>query len=190
MARPRQFDEDEALMQALLVFWQRGYEGCSIRDLLDATGLPRQSLYNTFGDKRSLFLRALDRYRQRVVQDLAPLKKEGATLGDLRTYMLGALGAQAELGGGACLLVVTAFGPAAADPDVQAAIEAGAVSVRNAFSALLTRLRDDGSLPYETDPETHAAYLYSVLNGMSALQRTGGSRAQIQGVLDATLRAL
>lgn len=190
MARPREFDEDEVLMKAMVAFWQRGYEGCSVRDLLDATGLPRQSLYNTFGDKRGLFLRVLARYRERVEEDLAPLKAPGADLGELRRYMLGALGVQAELGSGACLLVVTAFGPASADTEVQAAIDAGASSVRRAFARLLKRLRDDEVLPYELEPKAGADYLYAVLNGLSALQRTGAGARRVRTALDAALRSI
>jgi len=190
MARPREFDEDEVLIRAMVAFWQRGYEGCSIRDLLEATGLPRQSLYNTFGDKRALFLRVLARYRERVEEDLAPLKGPASGLGDLRRYMLEALGVQAELGGGACLLVVTAFGPASADPEVQAAVDAGAASVRRAFATLLKRLRDDEVLPYALEPKAGADYLYAVLNGLSALQRTGGGPRRVRSALDAALRSL
>lgn len=177
-------------MRALVAFWQRGFEGCSISDLTEATGLPRQSLYNTFGGKRELFLRVLARYRQRVDEDLAPLRAPEATLGELRCYMLAALGVQSELGGGACLLVVTAFGPASTDPEVQAAIDAGAASVRRAFSRLLQRLRDDEVLPYDADPKAGGDFLYAMLNGLSALQRTGAGSRRVRTALDAALRSL
>ena len=67
--RPREFDEDEALDQALNVFWSQGFDATSLDDILDATGMARQSLYRVFGCKRSLFLRALESYgRQRREQ--------------------------------------------------------------------------------------------------------------------------
>ena len=62
MARPKQFDRDEALERAMAVFWRRGYEGTSVRDLVEHMGINRGSLYDTFGDKRTLFLAAVDRY--------------------------------------------------------------------------------------------------------------------------------
>ncbi|HNX58500.1 MAG TPA: helix-turn-helix domain-containing protein, partial [Spirochaetota bacterium] len=64
MARPREFDKDEALYNAMLMFWKKGYDGTSIPDLLDATGISRSSLYETFTDKQTLFLEAMNRYRQ------------------------------------------------------------------------------------------------------------------------------
>src|SRR6201986_4496734 len=64
MARHKEFDRDEALQKAMEVFWSRGYEAASIQDLVEHMGINRQSLYDTFGDKHSLFLQALDRYRE------------------------------------------------------------------------------------------------------------------------------
>src|SRR5918912_2134210 len=64
MARPKEFDRDEALHKAMEVFWSRGYEAASIQDLVEHMGINRQSLYDTFGDKHTLYLQALDRYRE------------------------------------------------------------------------------------------------------------------------------
>lgn len=64
MARHKEFDQDEALHKAMEAFWSRGYEATSIQDLVRHMGINRQSLYDTFGDKHSLYLRALDRYRE------------------------------------------------------------------------------------------------------------------------------
>ena len=65
MPRPKSFDEDAVLDQAVELFWDRGYEGTSLADLEAHLGLGRQSLYNAFGDKHTLFLKALDRYRRK-----------------------------------------------------------------------------------------------------------------------------
>ena len=62
MARPRQFDETAALEAAIRCFWSRGYEATSVRDLADAMGITGPSLYNAFGDKRALYLKAIDHY--------------------------------------------------------------------------------------------------------------------------------
>ena len=68
MARPRSFDEDMVIKKALNIFWERGYESTSIRELEEATGLSRISIYNTFGDKEGLFLRALDLYHNNATR--------------------------------------------------------------------------------------------------------------------------
>src|SRR6267143_5467200 len=64
MARHKEFDRDETLQKAMEVFWSRGYEAASIGDLVKHMGINRQSLYDTFGDKHTLYLLALDRYRE------------------------------------------------------------------------------------------------------------------------------
>src|ERR687894_167190 len=64
MARHKEFDRDEALQRAMEVFWSRGYEAASVGELVSHMGINRQSLYDTFGDKHSLYLAALDRYRE------------------------------------------------------------------------------------------------------------------------------
>ena len=64
MTRQKEFDRDEVLHRAMEVFWTRGYEGASIQDLVKHMGINRQSIYDTFGDKHTLFLQALDRYRE------------------------------------------------------------------------------------------------------------------------------
>ena len=67
MGRPREFDVDDALDRAMRVFWAKGYQGASLDDLLAAMGIGRGSLYKAFGDKRSLYLAALQRYDAEIV---------------------------------------------------------------------------------------------------------------------------
>lgn len=71
MARPREFDIDAALEAAMQTFWARGYGATSVDELCDSTGLGRSSFYAAFGDKREVYLRALDRYEQRAATRLA-----------------------------------------------------------------------------------------------------------------------
>src|SRR5689334_1109973 len=90
MARPREFDENDVLDAAAQCFWARGYEGTSLRGLIESTGLTGASLYNAFGNKRSLYQRALDRYvegsiadRIRRCQDLPPREAIGAFFAEI-----------------------------------------------------------------------------------------------------------
>jgi AcrR family transcriptional regulator len=70
MARPKEFDPDKALGEALLLFWERGYEATSIDDIVTRLNLNRSSLYHTFGDKHALFLQTLRAYHQRVLRNV------------------------------------------------------------------------------------------------------------------------
>ena len=69
MARPREFDEGVVLESAIRQFWLHGYEATSVRDLADEMGITGASLYNAFGDKRSLYRRSLDRYLDETLRD-------------------------------------------------------------------------------------------------------------------------
>lgn len=80
MARPRNFDESAVVMSAMATFWQLGYDATSIGDLEKTTGLSRISIYNTFGDKEGLFLRALDKYHATA----APIFKDHLAQGGLK----------------------------------------------------------------------------------------------------------
>src|SRR3984957_16143170 len=118
--RPRGFDTEAAVERAMGVFWSRGYHGTSLPDLLRATKLSRGSLYAAFGDKHSLFLRALDRYiadaLTRMDIQLAPGSEP---IDGLRTYLAGYVdrtsGANGRRG---CLLVATAMELAGHDAEV------------------------------------------------------------------------
>jgi len=183
VARPREFNEAEALDLALAAFWRRGYAACSIGDLVEATGLKRQSLYNTFGDKKALFLRALQLYRRRVEESLASLDEEGANMQSIRAYMKGVLRAQQQGNFGACLLVKTAFSQDIGDPKIRHAVEAGAACVRVAFGKVIGESVRRGELESGVDPVGYAAYLYAMLNGLSALATTGGGAESVTAAL-------
>jgi TetR/AcrR family transcriptional repressor of nem operon len=183
MSRPREFQEAEVLDRALAAFWRVGYEACSISSLVKYTGLQRQSLYNSFGDKDALFLAVLKRYEQHSAGELAKLDRPRSTLADLRKYMEDVLAIQGTRGCGACLLVRTAFGPQIKNPRVKRVVSEGAQAVRACFIRVLERAKFAGELPAHADPENCAAYLYAVLNGLAALSKTGGSAEQITRVL-------
>lgn len=184
MARPRQFEEQQALDRALEVFWRRGYDACSIDDLIAATGIKRQGLYNTFGDKDAMFLAALAQYRAHLDESLRPLEKEDAGIADIKTYMLGVLEAQRAGNFGACLLVKTAFAPdLTRDARVSKAVREGAEHVRSTFKNVIAGAVARGEVSRGTKPETYAAYLYALLNGLSALGATGASAAAVKQAL-------
>src|SRR6202012_2891828 len=135
--RPRSFDADAAVERAMGVFWSRGYHATALPDLLRATKLSRGSLYAAFGDKHSLFLRALDRYIADTVarMDIEPAPGREPVDG-LRAYLAGYV----ELPSGAngrrgCLLVATAMELAGQDAEVGR-------RVAGFFKAMETRVAD------------------------------------------------
>ncbi|MEP1768551.1 MAG: TetR/AcrR family transcriptional regulator [Sulfitobacter sp.] len=181
MARPIEFDHDHVLDQALSAFWNLGYAGCSFQDLTTKTGMSRQSIYNAFGDKDGFFQATVAHYKEKVAAQLRPLNAPTAEVEDIRAFITESLKAQESIGTGACFLVITAFGPKAREPQIQSAIEEGAALVRTGFENALIVSQADIK---DQTPQDFAAYLYCLMNGLSALLQTGGHPAQAQTALD------
>ncbi|MGC9495023.1 TetR/AcrR family transcriptional regulator [Streptomyces sp. WG7] len=189
IGRPRGFDADEALEQAMRVFWKQGYEGASLTDLTSAMGITRTSMYAAFGNKEDLFRKALERYAEGPAAYVAralrePTAREVATAfltGAVRTSTRpgcppGCLGVQASLAAGDTGLPVR---------DMLAAWRNEGVShLRDRFRQAL----DDGDLPLGTDPEDLARYLMTVANGIAVQAAGGAGREDLQRVADMTLR--
>jgi TetR/AcrR family transcriptional regulator, transcriptional repressor for nem operon len=186
--RPREFDHEDVLVRALGLFWLRGYDGTSITDLVNSTGVQRQSLYNVFVDKAGIFRAALALYIARVTESLAPLDDPAAGLPAIRRYMEGVLDVQRDFG--ACILVKTAFGPAIVDPDVRTAVETGADLVRTKLRAVIARAQQRGQVADGVSPPAAAAYLYVVLNGLAALVATGGDKKHVTTTIDHAIASL
>ncbi|MEM1138771.1 MAG: helix-turn-helix domain-containing protein [Pseudomonadota bacterium] len=141
MARPRQFNPDEALDSVVEVFWRRGYAATGYDELVRASGVSRKSLYATFGDKDALFIAALRRYRATVAQSiLDDLAKTGGTPGSTGAVLAEIGKAVALLGQGrGCLMANTAAAEATASATAQKEVHDHLEAQRAAFTAALRR---------------------------------------------------
>jgi AcrR family transcriptional regulator len=183
MARPRQFDEDEALDQAMKLFWRHGYEGTSLSDLTEAMGINRPSLYATFGNKEALFHRALERYIEgpgaSVTAALALPTAREAVEALLRMYADAPSVPGRPLG---CLVVSGALGCSAeAEPIRKELSQVRAASIAS-LRKRLERAQREGELPESTRPGDLARYLWTVLHGMAIDAIDGATQAQLREV--------
>ncbi len=177
LGRPRKFDEDTALEAAMRVFWQKGYEGASLRALTDAMGLDRKSMYLTFGDKGSLFKKVLHRYSS---TQLAFVPKAFAKP-TLREFVDDLLNTAIRFWvdkrhPGTCMTIQNLAVSDEAEPIRQAMTEWR----RWRLSTLVERIeraRQEGDLPPQVKPETFARYLSVILAGL-AVQASGGATLQ------------
>lgn len=189
--RPRAFDRDAALDKALALFWAKGFEGVSIADLTDATGVNPPSLYAAFGNKEALFREALDRYEAGpgayVDAALAELEVRRVVEALFKGCIEAMTGANNPRG---CLVVQGALacgdGAAPLREELQARRRKAMEGVRRRFA----KAKAEGELPEDADPGDLARYLMAVINGLSVLATDGASRPQMRRVADQALRAM
>jgi len=190
VARTKEFEPLAALDAATELFWRKGYEAASMRELLDAMGIGRGSFYDTFGDKHSLFLSALDRF-QEVRTSWAENVLRGEGLDGIeevfRRSLDGLFQFQPRRG---CLLANSAVELAPHDPDVAARISDYIRRTEDAFEGALVRARDRGEMPSDSDPRALARFLVNTLHGLRVLARAGADRETLEDTVGVALGAL
>ena len=192
MARPRAFDEAEVLDRAVDLFWERGYEATSIADLEEHLGLGRQSLYNTFGDKEHLFLKALERYAERgheMRKEL--LMRPGAGLAEIRAFFDANVNLLTEGGHRrGCLVANSIVEPAGDIPEVQGQCRLNqrrlGAGLRHALKGAVTA----GELPAGFDVEVGVSLLVSQIYGLVVMSRSGASAAELRRTAEEMIRSL
>jgi TetR/AcrR family transcriptional repressor of nem operon len=187
--RPRGFDVEAAVERAMDVFWSRGYHGTALPDLLRATKLSRGSLYAAFGDKHSLFLRALDRY---IADALARMEFEFDPRKDpidgLRTYLVGYVErTSGSSGRRGCLLVATAMELAGQDAEVGRRVAGFFRAMEGRVADTLSRAKATGQLADGVEPASAARILVCFVEGLRVTGKTAPARATSQATADALL---
>ena len=192
MARPREFDETAALEAAIQFFWSRGYEATSVRDLAKTMGMTGASLYNAFGDKRSLYRRALAQYVEQSFGDrvgrfekkLAPRDAIGAFFDEIIERSM-----RDEQRKG-CMLVNSALEMAPHDPEFQRVVADVLVQVEGFFRRCVAMGQSEGTISGFQSAEDLARLLLSTLLGLRVLARTRPERELLEGVLRPVLALL
>lgn len=187
MARPREFDREEALNGAIQAFAESGYAGTSTDTLLHAMRLGRQSLYNAFGDKGQLYHEALRTYittsiaeQIRILNDAVSARKGIEQL--LRAFVLRP--PQNCLG----ISATCEFGRS--DPAITALSDAAGGVLRAALEQQIIRAKTEGGVAAEVDEEAAAHFLMATLTGIKVAARGGAPRNTLQAIAAMALRSL
>jgi TetR/AcrR family transcriptional regulator, transcriptional repressor for nem operon len=192
MGRPKSFDQDAVLDQAVDLFWERGYASTSLADLEAHLGLGRQSLYNTFGDKQALFLKALDRYQRVVLEGvLAHLTAPGAGLEAIRAFFRTNVESLTAPGPRrACLVANTILERGSQDTDALARCNRVRAGLERALRRALVRAKNRGELARSLDVEATAKLLVIQFYGLIVLAKTGATAQDLHAAVEVLLAGL
>jgi AcrR family transcriptional regulator len=186
--RPRSFDRDQALEQAMEVFWKKGFESASITDLTEAMGINPPSLYAAFGDKEKLFLEAVERYTSRRGES-CPYCDEPTARGaveKLLLYMADELTSSGHPRG--CMMMMAAATSASASENLQSILAQKRAASRTSLKTRIEKGIRDGDVPEGTDAGALADFYSTIMTGMSALARDGTTRKRLLATVDSAMR--
>ena len=165
MPRTVEFNEEEAIQRAMEVFWDKGYNAASLRDLTEAMKINSSSLYNTIGDKQELFVRCVKHYTDIRKKDLQKrLQSPDSPLTILVNYIHDAVDVISS-GTNSCMAVKTAFEVATNDQRVKDILKADSDYAYEFLYTLIKKAMDQGEIATEEDPELLADYFISTWTG-------------------------
>jgi TetR/AcrR family transcriptional repressor of nem operon len=192
VGRPRKFDPDEVLEQAMCEFWESGFHALSTRALEESTGVLKGSLYAAYGDKRALFLTALERYAaagQAEVEAMlaaAPTPRAG-----LETYLRArasqCTGPRRTRG---CLLANAAVELAPHDEEVSAVLGRAYTRLTATLEQAVRAAQERGELPQNRDPRATASFLVLLVQGMSVVGKVARGAPMVRSALEMALGLL
>jgi TetR/AcrR family transcriptional repressor of nem operon len=176
MARPKEFDPAEVLEKAMHVFWHKGYEATSMEDLLSAMNINRGSLYDTFGDKHELFLKAMDRYCAGggIGNRISILNEPGPALPLIRRFIDAMLEfALSDPLRRGCLITNTVMELAPHEKGIARKVSGRLQMAEEAFFKLLSRAKQEGELAKDKDPRALARVLVMMMQGTIVMVKAG-----------------
>ena len=190
MARSKEFNEEEALDKAMEIFWKQGYEKTSIQDLVDQMGIHRRSLYDTFGDKHSLFVQTLERYESLVAAQIRKqITEEMTTVESIRKIFELAVYSDSTYPKG-CLMVNTAVELSLLDDEVSQRIKTAFKQTENLIADLLIRGQARGEVASSFDINELARYIHNALIGIRVLVKMTADPKEFDSTIDMTLSIL
>jgi AcrR family transcriptional regulator len=184
--RPRAYEPEIALGKALDLFRKQGFAATSLDDLSEATGMNRPSLYGAFGDKRELYIKSYQRYREdarasmvAIFREEMPVRERLARIyaSALNIYLSG------ETGPRGCFTVVTAASEAVSDPDIRAMVLEGLTELDKAFASCFRRAKENGELSASADPAVLAQLASATIHTIAIRSRARVSRRELEGIV-------
>ncbi|MEY8755376.1 TetR/AcrR family transcriptional regulator [Peribacillus frigoritolerans] len=190
MARSKEFDEKAVLRKAMELFWAQGYEKTSMQDLVDHMGIHRRSIYDTFGDKRSLFLASLNHYEELIVNEMERIISSTSsikqTIRDVFNFVLNSIEQYPK----GCLSVNAAIELSLLDKEIGRIVTKMFNRTEDMFNNLIKRGQTSGELSKEIDSDNTSRFLHNNLVGIRVLIKTNYNKKELEGIITLALSVL
>ncbi|MDR9853677.1 TetR/AcrR family transcriptional regulator [Paenibacillus sp. VCA1] len=190
MARSKEFDENAVLDKAMRLFWEQGYEKTSMTDLVECMGIHRRSLYDTFGDKHSLFLKAMDRFGQKINAALAAGVKRSKTAKEALQFIFNFMIDGQDDSPSGCFMVNSAVELAARDAEVDSKFTKMFTVAEQQLKEIILWGQRDGEFATDCDAEELAEYLHNVWVGLRVMARTSVAKEKLRRIANTSIKFL
>ena len=186
--RPREFCVDQALAEALHVFWAKGYDGASMTDLTEAMGITKPSLYAAFGNKEALFHKALDLYEQEKLEYGRAALEQPTARKVAEYYLRGAI----DVHGGTddpkgCMGLISSLACSPEAESIKADVVRRRASSQRALVERFERAKAEGDIPAHVDAEGLTSVLYALLQGITVQAGAGAAQAELERLVDTSM---
>ncbi|BFT70978.1 MULTISPECIES: TetR/AcrR family transcriptional regulator [Paenibacillus] len=190
MARNKEFEVNAVLRKAMHIFWEQGYEKTSMQDLVTHMGIHRRSIYDTFGDKHRLYMKAVEKYGEMLessvhqkVEAPTPMKQA------IRRMFEHAIVAADDRPKG-CLIVNTAVELAVCDEEAAAKVNQSFVKTEDKLYDLVLRGKETGEIGSHHDARRISEFLNNAFIGLCVLAKTTNDKEKLEGIIDTSLAIL
>ncbi|MEQ9618509.1 MAG: TetR/AcrR family transcriptional regulator [Deltaproteobacteria bacterium] len=191
MGRPYEFDREETLSRAMDVFWEKGYKATSIDDLVNRMGIKRGSIYNTFGDKHSLFIAAVEYYGEAVTSEMIKvLESPGSPLKNIHKFFDRVVNSPQDRKIRGCLISNTVVELAPHDDKVAEVVKGILARIQSAFLNCLDRAVEKGELPEDTDTVVLSHFLATSTHGLIVTGKSASNPEQLKKVVNVILSTI
>lgn len=190
MGRSKEFDENAALMKAMELFWKQGYEKTSLNDLVEYMGVHRKSLYDTFGDKHTLFLKTVDCYSRFIKAKLESETLRATTAKEAIYFIFDFIAEKSSDESMGCFFVNAATELAPCDKELAQKTEEAFSEAETLFANIIRKGQQAGEFSTAYDAEVLAESLHNTLIGIRVLARTTASKEKLHRIVRFSLQIL
>lgn len=190
MGRSREFDENVVLQKAMELFWKQGYEKTSLNDLVEHMGIHRRSLYDTFGDKHTLFLKAMDFYEELIKNKIHDGVLHAETAKQAIQFIFDFIIEGYEDKQWGCLIVNSATELAQMDKEIKERTERTFIQTEQLFADLVRKGQQTGEFSSDYDPEDLSEIFQNALIGIRVQLRISTSKEKLHRIADFSMSLL